>query len=204
MKKIILLFVLAVSLSFGQDVKFGVRGGVNISDWKTSNSNFDLDGVSLSGLESQLDFNLGFFVDFKVSNKFSIQPEMIYSRQGTYTKLTFEGISADAYFNNDYINVPILFKYHPTDKFFLFAGPQVGFLLEGNVNIIALGESFKEDATEIFNSVDFSASIGAGVNLTNKLFVDVRYNHGFSNLGKESDGEKTTNSVFQLGLGYRF
>ena len=39
-----------------------------------------------------------------ISNKFAIQPEVLYSAQGT--ELEFEGISGDL--KLDYINVPVM------------------------------------------------------------------------------------------------
>ncbi|MFV8340692.1 outer membrane beta-barrel protein [Flavobacterium sp. LB3P21] len=56
------------------EMVFGVKGGLNIS----TITNADVDGVNSKSL---VGFHVGFFWEFKISNTFAIQPEVLFSLQ---------------------------------------------------------------------------------------------------------------------------
>lgn len=58
-----------------KDMSFGIKGVLNIS----SISNVEGDGLNSSSL---VGFHAGFFGEFMISDKFAIQPEVLYSTQG--------------------------------------------------------------------------------------------------------------------------
>ncbi|MFV8379476.1 porin family protein [Flavobacterium sp. LB3R33] len=97
---------------------FGVKGGLNIF----TISNAVLDGVNSKSL---VGFHVGFFWEFMISNTFAIQPEVLYSAQGT--ELEFERISGDL--KLDYITIPVMAKYYVADTFSMEFGPQIGLLV---------------------------------------------------------------------------
>ena len=111
MKKL-LLVVLVLGYSFygfSQDVKYGVRGGLNIS-------NLDFDGSSLPDNIHRNGFVIGFFAEYSLSNKVSISPELQFSAEG----------AKEEPLNLDYIQAPILFNFKLGPKLFFEIGPQVG------------------------------------------------------------------------------
>ncbi|MFV8322454.1 porin family protein [Flavobacterium sp. LS2R12] len=102
------------------EMAFGVKGGLNIS----TITNAVVDGVNSKSL---VGFHVGFFWEFMISNTFAIQPEVLYSAQGT--ELEFERISGDL--KLDYITIPVMAKYYVADTFSMEFGPQIGFLVFG-------------------------------------------------------------------------
>nr|WP_315179588.1 porin family protein [uncultured Flavobacterium sp.] len=196
MKKIILMVVMVFTFGFVNaqekaDMAFGVKGGLNIS----TITNADVDGVNTKSL---VGFHVGFFGEFMISNKFAIQPEVLYSAQGT--ELEFEGISGDL--KLDYITIPVMAKYYVADAFSLELGPQIGFLVSAKAK--SGGES--EDVKDELKSTDVSLNFGAGYNITPNFMIGVRYSLGLTRLQDEifPGEDESKNSVFQISVGYKF
>lgn len=200
MKKIILTAAAVFVFGFAnaQKAQFGLKGGLNIA-----NQNFSGEGApstsSLTGV------NVGCFVDIKVSEKFSVQPELLYSTQGVSLNWLTDGATINS-FKLNYINVPIIAKYYAAKKFSLEAGPQIGFLTKSTVNGTSSGVTVDVDAKQFFKSIDFGLNFGMSYDFTKKLSASLRYNIGLSNVGSDTftaDGDKITNSVFSINLGYK-
>ena len=201
MKKIILTVSAVFAFGFmdAQETKFGVKGGVNFATLTG-----DAEDVSM-----KVGFNVGGFVEIKVSDKFSVQPELLYSTQGARTEISeFDGFNFDAKVNLGYLNIPIMARYYVANKFSLEAGPQVGFLLsaKGKAEVMEGGvtTSAEEDIKDEFESIDFGVNFGAGYDFTKNLSANVRYNFGLTNIAKDSGNDKANNSVLSLSLGYKF
>ncbi|MHC0442284.1 porin family protein [Flavobacterium sp. 3-210] len=202
MKKIILSAVAVMAFGFAnaQDVKFGVKGGLNVSTITG-----DIENAS-----SKVGFHVGGFAEIKLSEKFAIQPELLYSTQGAKEKgeFEYEGNVYDAELNYKlaYINLPIMAKYYIVEKFNVEAGPQIGFLVNAKAEATVLGNSAEEDVKDSFKSVDFGINLGAGYDFTDKFSAGVRYNIGLSNMidGEAADYAKAHNGVFSLSVGYKF
>ncbi len=183
MKKVILtaMAVFAFSFANAQDTKFGVKAGLNIA-----NLTGDVEDAS-----SLIGFQIGGFAEFKISEKFAIQPELMYSAQGASS-------DTDGDLKLGYLNIPVMAKYYVAKSFSLEAGPQVGFLLSAEVEGV--------DVKDVFESVDFGVNFGAGYDFTENLSAGLRYNLGLSNVAKTEAGEDFTvnNSVFSITVGYKF
>ena len=156
-----------------QSLKYGAKIGANFSK-------LDGDGVSGDNLTS---FHVGALVELNLIENFSVQPELLYSSQGT--EIDNEEIKLD------YLSLPVLAKFYViTDKLSLEAGPQFSFLVNKDVP-----DTFK---TKTF---DFAAVGGLGYNLTSFIFVQARYVVGLTDTSKDA---AVTNKVFQLSAGLRF
>ncbi len=204
MKRIILSFIvlLGYSVNAQQEVKFGPKAGVNFST---------LSNVSKAKMLTG--FYVGAVAEIKFSEKFSIQPELVYSSQGAkndYTE-TIAGISTHHH-NHDkveYINIPILAKYYIYNGLSVELGPQFGFLVkaESKDEISANGTTFenKRDFKNEVNSFDFGIGAGLAYDLSNGFFVNARYNFGLTKVGKSDQYYKDSkNGVTQIGVGYKF
>jgi hypothetical protein len=186
MKKIILSAIAICAFGFAnaQDgASFGAKGGLNMATISGD-----------EGASSLLAFHLGGFAEFKVSDKFAVQPELLYSMQGA--KYSTGGMSFTT--NLNYLVVPVMAKYFVTDAISINAGPQLGLLM-----------SAKLDGTDVkdgFNTTDFGLNIGGGYNIGDNMMLDVRYNLGFSELAKDkaAGDSATKNAVLQLSFGYKF
>ncbi len=189
MKKIALA-VLSVMFStalWAQHVpNFGVKAGLNISDWNAKNVNSDV-------FDSRLGFHLGLLSHIHLSNKLAFQPEVQFSTQGV------EVASTNDKYKMSYINVPLMVQYMFNNGFRVEAGPYVGFLVGA--------EDEGDNGTTIDRKDDYKtvdAGLGFGLNyLTYSGFgVGGRYNLGLANVS-----ERTTeirNRVFQISVFYMF
>lgn len=194
MKKIILaVFALSVfSFANAQDKKSNKVGSDHVRfGLKAGLSNSILAGDT--DVKSLLSFHAGGFVNVPISDKFSIQPELLYSAQGE------NGKSIDVTLQNDYINLPVMAKFYVSNNFTIEAGPQIGLLLSAKIKYA--GQSV--DTKQFYNTTDFSLCFGLGYDVSEDLFLSARYNTGLSNLDK-SGKESIKNSVFQVSLGYKF
>lgn len=171
MKKILLTVaaVFALGTASAQDMKFGVKAGL-------VNSNLTGDADA----DAATSFYLGGLVDFTVSEKFHVQPELLYSMEG----------ADDA--SISYLRVPVMAKYYVMDGLSLQAGPEFAFKISADDSI--------DEATK---SLDYGLGLGAGYELESGLFFDARYNLGLANIS-DVDAFDFGVSSFQVGLGYRF
>lgn len=206
MKKLILLTVLVFAFNFAnaQKVKYGVKAGLNIA-----NAIISEDGApSTSSVTS---FHVGGFAEINISKKLFFQPELVYSMQGTNFSLPVD-VNGTVYSTNNtfklsYINIPLMFKYYPQEKFYFEAGPQIGLLTSAKLEVEVAGYgSNTQDAKELFKSSDFGLNFGLGYNFTKRVTSNVRYNLGLSNIADTESGDNSTikNSVFSISLGYIF
>ncbi|WP_281232067.1 porin family protein [Flavobacterium gelatinilyticum] len=205
MKKKVLtvITIITFGLTNAQEIKFGVKGGVNITNWTAE---------SEVNVKSKTGFNAGVIAEIKLSDKFDVQPELLYSTLGTkFTNLPAE-FDGDYYMLStdwklSYIVVPVMFKYNISEKFNVEAGPQIGFLTSAKFEKIkmegvSLGSS---DAKDMFQTVDFALNAGLGYNLTENVFFGIRYGFGLSNITKREYGDsKLQNRVLSLTAGYKF
>ncbi|TGV01136.1 porin family protein [Flavivirga rizhaonensis] len=111
MKKILLLAILfSFSIyGFSQDVKYGVRGGLNIS-------NLDFDNTTGVINKHRNSIYIGFFANIGLSKIISVMPEIQFSAEGAKAEPL----------HLDYIQAPIFLKFRLSEKIHIGAGPQVG------------------------------------------------------------------------------
>ncbi|GEL09420.1 Outer membrane protein beta-barrel domain-containing protein [Flavobacterium glycines] len=108
MKKIILSIaaVLVFGFANAQQTKFGLKAGV---DFANAHGKFAGDSYH----QAETGFYAGGYADITVSNKFHVQPELLY-------------VSVK---DLDQIQVPVLAKIPVVEDLSLLAGPNLGFLL---------------------------------------------------------------------------
>jgi hypothetical protein len=188
MKKIILFLICTTSLIFAEaQIKFGVKGGMNLSTFT---------GPNVDTAKIKFGFNAGVFADVPITEALTLRPEVMYSTQGG--KGTKNGIEATS--SNNYVIIPILINWiSASGGFFVETGPQIGFLVGGKLK--ALSYSF--DAKNYYKKKDFSWTYGAGYRFTDNIGINGRYNMGLSNVSKIS-GQKAKSHVFQVGVFYTF
>ena len=135
-----------------------------------------------------------------IDDSFSIQPEVIYSRQGFERDYSFLGNNYTAEYQLDYINVPILAKLYIVKGFSIEAGPQFGFKINEKIDLDNNDGNAGEELDEV-NDFDMSLAAGLTFQFDGGLFINGRYNHSFNEVIKDTDAK---NSVFQVGLGFKF
>lgn len=200
MKKVLFFAVyllFSMTVINAQDVKFGAKAGVNFASI-TGDDTDDLDGRTA--------IHLGVVAEIPISEKFSFQPELLYSAQGASQKSSFDEFDYEAEINLDYLNLPLMAKYYVAEGFSLEAGPQVGFLMSAKAKVSGGGESEEEDIKDSVKGINFGVNFGVGYKLDSGLNFGARYNLGLSNDNDDSEFPDDTykNSVIQLSVGYFF
>lgn len=202
MKKLLLLTAVAafgLSSVNAQEVQFGAKAGVNLATMTG-----DIEDNS-----SKVGFHLGGVAEIKISDKFSVQPELIFSQQGTKSETKESGESMGFSYNYEeetkvkanYLNLPIMAKFYVAEGLSLEAGPQVGFLLSadaeyeykdtetfGGVTTTDSG-SAEADVKDAYKGIDFGIGFGAGYKLDNGLNFGLRYNLGLSSVAEDETYE---------------
>lgn len=189
-----------------KEVKFGVKGGLNISTF-----------TNFTDISMKPSFHAGVVAEIFINKKLSIQPELIYSKQG----FEYSGFNVGSYvpiyseytWRQDYINVPIMVKYYVVKGFNVQGGIQFGFLVNSEME----QRGIEVDTKNLVNSFDFGLNFGVGYELPTGVFFDVRYNMGLTNVfnkdfdafykytsGNYSEDVKSENSVIQFSVGYKF
>ena len=199
MKKIILAVaaVLAFGFTNAQNVSFGAKVGGNSSSIRVGGGELSDTGVlrfnSVEGIQA------GLFAEIKVASKFAVQPEIMFSTEGSKFGI---GGGGDAKILFSYVNVPVMAKYYASEKISLQAGPQIGFLVSAK----GKGDGSSEDIKDSFKSTNFGVNFGLGYEISKKVGVDFRYNLGLSNIATDdifgSDSTMKA-SVFSLSVGYK-
>ena len=215
MRKIALLIIMAVcGLSQVHAQDFGVKAGYNYSTFSGETSSF-------STIEGLSGFYIGGLVDLPISDVLSIQPELIFSRQGVALRQEIKGFGLNVSINNadirlDYLNIPVMAKVN-LGPLFLQGGVQFGFLVgkpevSRYITNVRVGTLLDKDS---YNSFDFGVGAGLGFNLNRRFFAEARYTHSLTNVfdpnddyfkasGIGSNNNNFKNAVLSIGLGMKF
>ena len=194
MKKLILivgiLFFGSIGLTNAQS-RPGIKLGLN-------NSN-----LSNTTLENKNDLYIGAFVNIPLANYYTLQPEILYSRQGGASNSTEFGD-----ININYIAITAANKFYvsPHKGFHFIIGLGFDFNVGSDFNLL-----FGSDNEEFdISPVDLTFTGGIGYEFGFGLILEARYKQGAIStdfLGSrdsfEEDGSQL-NSVFQVGLAYKF
>ncbi|HEY6902245.1 MAG TPA: porin family protein [Puia sp.] len=181
-------------------ITFGVKGGFNLTGVK---------GKDVEGTSALPGFHLGVLAQVPLKNEFSLQPELFYSAEGSKMKTVMQGdgdeiLEVDAKAHLNYLNLPVLLNYQHASGFFAQSGPQLGYLLSGKLKANGTSTDVKDE----FKKTSLSWVVGVGYYLADqKIGFNLRYNFGFTKLGKAADGEpsaKAYGRAIQAGVFYMF
>lgn len=193
MKKLlpIILMFAAVAAYAQPQFKPGIRGGVNFAK------------ISDTDLGFKTDFYAGAFAGVKFNKVYTLQPELMYSRQGAEGDYEWDnnGVmeTAHADISLSYLSIGIINKFTLADRISIVIGPAVDILVDNNI--------------EVRNDGDFGIIGGLGCRLIDGLEVEFRIKKGFVSTVDDSaftdntgffEVDQTSNLVLQLGLSYSF
>jgi hypothetical protein len=204
MKKTMKLFltgILLIGASYAAlaQIQFavGLKAGPNFSKINT-------DASATENYKNRTGFHGGAFVLIKAT-KIGIQPEVIFSQQGSTVRINSEDYES----NFNYVNIPIIIKLYTVAGINIQAGPQFGFINKAETAIeddLNPGSYKVEDVKDKMKSSDITAALGLGWDLPFGLTIDARYNLGLSKIFKDAPTEETENSknqVIQVSVGYK-
>lgn len=178
------------------DVRFGVKGGLNLSHAKNE---YTLPNVATINHKF---FGPGFYagglmeLSFPKGSLWKFQAEALFN----YHSL----INKDVDVNNRLgaVSIPLMVKYFPKPNFSLMLG--------GVANINVLGKYYNEATEEVGNMANLTSFqpgilFGANYYIKKGFFVDARYTHNFGNIVDNPTLNQTFKyGTISLGVGYKF
>lgn len=213
MRKFFTAAIVAVSMLFAASsaqaqVKFGLKGGLNVTNMSLNSEVFDAD--------NQTGFFIGPTVKFTLPIVgLGIDASALYDQRDAKVKVEGDGASVESKIKNQSINIPINLRYGvglgSTASLFLFAGPQFGF------NVGDKNQSLFKDMGEWrLKSSTFSVNVGLGAMLLSHLQISANYNIACGKTGETTVSDvagETVQQMFkkrgranawQIGLAYYF
>ena len=210
MKKILSFVFLVAAMMFATSanaqVKFGLKGGLNVTSMSFSEDVFDASNKT------------GFFVGPMVKVTvpivgLSFDAAALYDQKEADVKYNIDGELGKTTVRQKSINIPVNVRYgfglSSLANAFLFAGPQWG------INVGDKNFKWNETSSYSLKKLNFSVNVGAGVTLLSHLQISANYNiacgkSADASLSKAVDAvtnagkDKSHNNSWQIALGYWF
>jgi hypothetical protein len=220
MKKILLLSMAIICLNVAdiqaQDIQYGIKAGVNNTWWGGNAANYFQEMVSFENsfrMRNNSGFQLGGYMVIPISERFSLEPAVLYTKKGQQVYQTLfqkSIINPKVVFssNSHYIDLPVIMKYEVKNGFFIFGGPQISYLLgntlraqAGIMGIDVLNQRLKYDGA--FRKIDVGMAAGIGYDFGNGFNISAGYDHGFTSLDRWGSTD-ISNRVIRTSIGYTF
>lgn len=205
MKRIVSLVAFLCAMTWSvqaQGLKFGVKGGLNISKMSFSKDVFDSD--------NKTGFYVGPTIKVSLPLGFGLDIAALYDQRSTDVKTdakpsgtTVAVYAGDEKITQKSIQIPVNLRYNiglaASAGIYLAAGPQFGFPVGDKVYNTKVGEYRLKDA-------NLSINFGAGVYLLKHLEVGFTYNLAAGKSGefKNWDDVDTHNNAWQIGAAIYF
>ncbi|SEA59623.1 Outer membrane protein beta-barrel domain-containing protein [Prevotella sp. tc2-28] len=198
MKKILMLLFAAVALSLPSQaqVKFGLKGGLNLTNLSLSES-------IGNNLKSKEGFHIGPTVKIGLPVPgLSVDASALYDQRSAKVSVTrrVSGAEVESTLKSQSLQVPINIRYAvglgSVANLFAFAGPQFGFNL-GDKNKKILDDA----ANWTLRSSNVSANLGIGTTILDHLQITANYNFALGKTGEVElwDATKQTWNAFTDG-----
>lgn len=213
MNKLILIAAAMVSItlnSYGQDnnvtdfrnkVTFGLKAGLNYSNV------YDSQGEEFQA-DSKFGLAAGVALAIPIGKYLGIQPEVLLSQKGFKGTGRILGSNYKFTRTTDYLDVPVLFLFKPSEFISIVAGPQYSFLVRQTdvfANATTSIEQEKEFENDNIRKNTFCFTGGIDINLKH-IVLGVRAGWDIQN--NNGDGTSSTprykNVWYQGTIGYRF
>ena len=204
MKKVIALVVLAAAMTLtaqAQGIKFGVKGGLNITKMTFSKDIVSSDNKTgfFVGPSLKLSLPLGFGADIA-----ALYDERSADVTGVSSSTSYIVSTASTEtIKQKSIQIPLNLRYNiglgSMAAVYLAAGPQFGFPVSDKVYDTKFGEYRLKDA-------NLSINVGAGLTLMGHLELGVTYNLAAGKSGEFKDWNDvdTHNNAWQISAAYYF
>lgn len=180
-------------------IQFGVKAGLSMAV---------LDGTLNKGSDYKAGLHLGGFVRWRPTQRFALQPELVYAQQGSENSFSSGGVPFESETKLTYLNVPIMAKVYLGKIFFLQAGPQFGVLLAareiGQTSYSTGGSMGPAGYTtaDVDVKKDYKGDVafcaGLGVDLPMGLGIAARLNYGFTDIN-QNEQQKQLRDYFDIG-----
>ena len=199
MKKILTLLAVAVALlttvPAQAQVKFGLKGGVNVTNMSFSSD--VLDATNRAG------FFVGPTVKFTLPIVgLGIDASALYDQREGKVKLAYKDVESENTVKQQQVVVPINLRYGvglgSMASVFFFAGPQFGFNVGDKTQSI-----YDQVADWRLKSSNFSVNVGAGFMLMSHLQLSANYNIACGHTGDVELKSTAADALRQIKKGSR-
>jgi len=216
MKMALGVFIVFLALVFTTHMSYavlpfsiGAKAGVNIA-----NLSFDPDNLAAQGINktTRVGFKFGAILELGVGGPVYIALEPLYAQKGAKGDAQTPFGPGKLAIEASYLEIPALIKLKfgvPGLKPYVFAGPNIGFLLSANLHQEVGSQTSDTDVKSTTSSTDFALDVGAGAEFgVAKLVaitVDARYSLGLSNTNSDpQDPTKVKTTGIQILVGVMF
>lgn len=211
MKKITLLLCASITM-FGmnlnaqttdtrEELRFGIKGGINNSNvWDEEGQDFSADAKN--------GWAAGGYLSIPIGKYLGLQPEIMYSQKGFQAYGRAFGTDYSYVRTTEYIDVPILIQFKPSEFVTFLGGPTYSYLMR-QTDVRRVG-TFTEAQEQEFDNSNLTrntlgAMFGADININHFVIAprvawDFRTNNGDGT----SSSPRYRNQWLQLAIGYRF
>ena len=189
----VILVTVASASSASAQIGYGARAGVNFA-------NVSFDGDDEVPSDGRIGALAGVFATVPLGGWLTVQPEAIYTVKGASVEVA--EISSD--YIVDYLEVPVLARFHLRSNIYLAAGPSMALRLRARSRTAFGGSTEELDLDDDVERFDLGVVGAIGVEF-GRWLVDGRYTHGLSDTDADtSDAVKIRNRVFSISGGIRF
>lgn len=183
-----------------QSTSWGIKAGINAAD---------MYGDEVGGTSAIAGFSGGAWLNFRLADYFSIQPEVLFSTKGSDVDTGLLGETGITEYRFGYLEIPVLAKLHiPTGNDLepnLYAGPEVGFTLYGDANDIEIDDQVTD--------AEFGLVFGGGLDLNvaqssadflQNIGLDLRYTLGLTDAFDVTGDPDAKNGAFTAAISFGF
>lgn len=183
MRKIFLISLLALnSFPLLAQVKLGVKAGGMLTDIAIEGIGL---GYSGDGAKTKLSYLAGAVLALPIHDRLSLQVELLYSNKGILADLPDASGLGNVSDNFHYLSLPLLLRYHLTNRLGIGVGPEVGYLLGAYQRSDAFGSNSRR---RYYEPIDVAINLDLQYDLLKKLTLGLRYNMGIYDVTKRSEG----------------
>lgn len=190
-----IFFLCALQSNAQVTIQPGVRGGINFADLTETDASY------------KTDFYAGGLLAINFTKRYTLQPEIIYSKQGADNVDTYYyDFATDSYIEGEddievnYISIAAMNKFTIVKGLHVMVGPTFDFLVNTNM---ASQES----------DIDLAIVTGFGYKFPSGLSLEFRFKKGIADVVNDEYyeggdgfffGDYNSNLLFQVGAAYYF
>lgn len=188
--------------------KFGLKGGAILNNISAYDDDLAYTGFYKNHSEKSLflSYDIGFFAEFFDSPKFCVSGELHYNIKGEDNKNGVQILAPDKmnpelytyqFISNrfSYISLQLLpqwrFELNSSDKLYLFAGPKFDYRISNNNSDDPGGLKFPN------SKIEFGFAAGIGNIIWELVYLELKYEHSFTNIYTIKYGNETYNRFNQ-------
>ena len=183
-----ILVAVAWSPALAGKTSFGIKAGINVSNASEVPEYWE------ESIEWKTGLTAGCFLNYAMSDNFSLQPELLFTQKGFGGSLLDEIVELSV--SLDYFEIPVLAKYafsagkkfRPT----LFAGPSFAYCFGSELEISTWIFSGAVDFSSVTHVTDFGMVLGGGFDYETSqgtIVFDARFTYNFTNVIISGDFE---------------